>query len=123
MSVTCEGTTLVPMTKAATLLAALTVALVLVASGGAAVRKVSFTSVVSPNDYASLTVNVAPRARCTIAVVYASGVSKARGLGAKTGGRITWRWKVGSSTTAERWPVRVVCGKSGKLNLTLRVRR
>ena len=85
MSVTCEGTTLVPMTKAATLLAALTVALVLVASGGAAVRKVSFTSVVSPNDYASLTVNVAPRARCTIAVVYASGVSKARGLGAKTG--------------------------------------
>jgi hypothetical protein len=112
------------MRKAATLLAAITVALVLAASAGAGVRKVSYlTSVVSPNEYASLTVNVSPRARCTIAVVYASGVSKARGLGAKTGGRITWRWKVGSSTTAGRWPVRINCGKSGKLNLTLRVRR
>ncbi|HSF61031.1 MAG TPA: hypothetical protein VLA69_05000, partial [Gaiellaceae bacterium] len=69
------------MRKAATLLAAITVAVVLAASAGAAVRKVSFTSVVSPNDYASLTVNVSPRARCTIKVVYETTVSRAKGLG------------------------------------------
>ena len=96
-------------------------ALVLAASANATVRKVAFTNVVSPNDYASLTVSVSPRARCTITVIYDTTVSHARGLGPKTGGRITWRWKVGSSTHAGRWPVRVDCGKSGKLSLRLRV--
>jgi hypothetical protein len=100
---------------------ALILALVVVSSASATVRKVRFTSVVSPNDYASLTVNVSPRARCTIKVVYDTTVSHARGLGPKTGGRITWRWKVGSSTHAGRWPVTVDCRKSGVLRLRLRV--
>jgi hypothetical protein len=43
-----------------------------------------------------LTVNVSPRARCTIEVIYDTVVSKAKGLGPKTGGRITWRWRFGS---------------------------
>jgi hypothetical protein len=81
-----------------------------------------FTATVSPNEYASLTVSVSPRARCTIRVEYDTVVSKARGLGAKTGSRLTWRWKVGSATHAGRWPVTVDCGKSGRLNLRLRVR-
>jgi len=97
------------------------VGLVLVASAGAAVRKVTFTATVSPNDYASLTVTVAPKARCTIKVVYDTVTSKAKGLGAKSGTQITWRWKVGSATHAGRWPVTVDCGKSGKLALRLRV--
>jgi hypothetical protein len=67
-------------------------------------------------------VSVSPRARCTIRVEYDTVVSKARGLGAKTGSRLTWRWKVGSATHAGRWPVTVDCGKSGRLNLRLRVR-
>jgi acyl dehydratase len=96
-------------------------ALVLATPASATVRKVRFTAVVSPNDYAVLTVNVSPRARCSITVVYDTTVSHARGLGPKTGGRITWRWKVGSSTHAGRWPVRVNCGTSGKLALRLRV--
>lgn len=45
-------------------------ALVLAASASATVRKVAFTAVFSPNDYASLTVAVSPRARCTITVIY-----------------------------------------------------
>jgi hypothetical protein len=97
-------------------------ALVLAVTAGAAVRKATFTSMVSPNDYASLTVTVSPRARCSITVVYDTVISHAKGLGAKTGTRITWRWKVGSATHAGRWPVKVDCGKSGRLNLTLRVR-
>ena len=48
---------------------AVAVALVVPASAGAVVRKVSFTGTVSPNDYANLTVRVAPKSRCTITVI------------------------------------------------------
>ena len=85
---------------------------------------VSFTSVVSRNDYATLKVNVRPRARCTIQVVYSTGPSSAAGLRAKTGGLITWRWKVGSNTKLGRWPVIVNCGTGGpSTRFTLRVVR
>jgi hypothetical protein len=67
-------------------------------------------------------VAVSPRSRCTIKVVYDTTVSHALGLGPKTGTKITWRWKVGSSTHTGRWPVTVDCGKSGKLSLRLHVR-
>ena len=85
------------------------------------ISKVSFTSVVSRNDYATLKVRVRPRARCTIQVVYATGPSSAAGLRAKTGGLITWRWKVGSNTKLGRWPVIVDCGSQARF--TLRVVR
>ena len=85
---------------------------------------VSFTSVVSRNDYATLKVNVRPRARCTIKVVYSTGPSSAAGLRAKIGGLITWRWKVDSDTKLGRWPVIVGCGRSGAMSrFTLRVVR
>jgi len=83
---------------------------------------VSFTSVVSRNDYATLKVNVRPRARCTIKVVYSTGASSAAGLRAKIGGLITWRWKVGSTTKLGRWPVIVDCGPASS-RFTLRVVR
>jgi hypothetical protein len=91
------------------------------APGAAVVRKVSFTATVHPSDSAKLQVAVAPVARCTITVIYDTGESEARGLGPKRGGSITWRWRVGSNTNPGRWPVRVDCGKSGKLALRLRV--
>ena len=97
------------------------VALVVVASAAGAVRRVSFTATVRPGDTASLTVSVSPASRCTILVVYDTTVSHARGLGAKTGGRLTWRWTVGTSTHDGRWPVTVNCGKSGVLRLRLHV--
>ena len=88
------------------------------------ITKVSFTSVVSRNDYATLKVKVRPRARCTIKVVYSTGPSSAAGLRAKKGGLITWRWKVDSHTKLGRWPVIVDCGwRSGMSRFTLRVVR
>ena len=87
------------------------------------ISKVSFTSVVSRNDYATLKVNVRPRARCTIKVVYSTGPSSAAGLRAKIGGLITWRWKVESNTKLGRWPVIVDCRSGGSARFTLRVVR
>jgi hypothetical protein len=85
---------------------------------------VSFTSVVPRNDYATLKVNVRPRARCTITVGYSTGPPSAAGLRAKIGGLITWRWKVGSNTKVGRWPVIVNCGIGGpSARFTLRVVR
>jgi hypothetical protein len=88
---------------------------------GATVKRVSLTTPVVAGSYASLTVKVTPRARCTIQVIYDTVVSEAKGLGPKTGGTITWRWRVGTSTHAGRWPIIVDCGKSGKLRTRIRV--
>ena len=96
-------------------------ALIGVGSAAARVSTASFTSRVHPGDDASLTVHVSPSARCTIVVVYDTVVSRARGLGAKTGSTVTWHWRVGSSTHAGTWPVVVSCGNSGTLRLRLRV--
>ena len=96
-------------------------ALSLVATANAAVSKQSFTGTVRTGEEAMLTVKVAPRARCTIKVVYDTVTSRAKGLAAKTGSTITWRWRVGTNTNPGRWPVTVDCGKSGKLALRIRV--
>jgi hypothetical protein len=98
-----------------------TAALMMPSSASATVRKLKFTSIVATGDYASLTVKVVPAARCTIKVTYDTVVSRAKGLGAKRGGTITWRWRVGTNTHPGRWPVKVDCGTSGTLSLRLRV--
>lgn len=87
----------------------------------AAVRKVSLTSPVRAGKDASLTVSVSPSARCTIKVAYDGVVAKAKGLGPKSGAKVTWRWRVGTRTPPGRWPVTVRCGKSGTLKVWLRV--
>jgi hypothetical protein len=97
------------------------VALAVAAPASAAVKRQAFTGTVSAGDYASLTVTVAPRAKCTIKVVYDTVTSRAKGLGAKTGTKLTWRWRVGADPHSGRWPVTVDCGKSGTLSLKLRV--
>lgn len=104
-------------------LAVLVAAVCLVGASAAqgAVRKVSLTSPVRAGALATLVVKVSPRARCTIAVAYGGVVSKAAGLGPKTGARITWRWRVGANTRPGRWPIVVRCGKSGTLRLLLTV--
>lgn len=85
------------------------------------VRKVSLTSPIRAGKDASLAVTVSPRARCTIRVTYGGVAAKVVGLGPKSGGKITWRWRVGDGTPPGRWPVVVRCGNSGTLKLTLRV--
>ncbi len=95
--------------------------LVLATAAAAAVKATKLPGTVSAGDYATLTVKVAPKARCTIKVVYDTVTSRAKGLGAKTGTLITWRWRVGSNTHAGRWPITIDCGKSGRLVLRIRV--
>ena len=98
-------------------------ALILAPAASARVTKAAFTGSVQAGDEAVLTVKVAPKARCTIKVVYATVTSRAKGLTAKTGASITWKWRVGTNTKPGRWPVTVDCGKSGKLTLKLLVRK
>jgi hypothetical protein len=88
----------------------------------ASVKRVSLTSPVRAGSYASLSVNVSPRSRCTIQVIYDTVVSQAKGLGAKTGGRISWRWRVGTNTHPGSWPIIVKCGAAGTLRTKIRVR-
>ena len=80
-----------------------------------AVRRVSIKTPVQAGRVASVTVNVAPRAKCTIAVKAGSYVPTPRGLAPKTGGRITWRWQLRLSAPPGLSPVIVRCGKSGVL--------
>jgi hypothetical protein len=84
------------------------------------VLPVSLTTPVRAGSYARLTVRVTPPTRCTIQVGSAAG-STPKTLGSKTGGRITWRWKVPSNTQSGRWPIVIRCGSSGTLRLTIRV--
>jgi hypothetical protein len=79
----------------------------------AAVKATKLPGTVAAGDDASLTVKVAPKARCTIKVVYDTVTSRAKGLGAKTGTLITWRWRVGSNTLPGRWPITIDCGNRG----------
>jgi micrococcal nuclease len=89
------------------------------ASGG--LKIVSSHLSVSDGDYASVTVETKPQARGTIEVDYKSGKSTARGLApqnADSEGDITWKWKIGSSTSHGNWPVIVsAAGKTIRLAL------
>jgi hypothetical protein len=98
-------------------------ALLLATAAEAKVSLVRVTSPVSPGSYATLTVRVSRPARCSITVVYYSGPSEARGLYPKrsSGGKVSWTWKVGTRTTAGRWPIRVNCGAVGFLRTPFRV--
>jgi hypothetical protein len=83
------------------------------------VQRVALTSPIRAGKDASLTVRVSPRTRCTVEVSH--NIAAPRGLGPKSGGTITWRWRVGANTRPGRWPVIVRCGTSGTLKLTMRV--
>jgi hypothetical protein len=100
---------------------ATTVTLLCAVQASAAVKATKLPGTVSAGDYASLTVKVSPKWRCTIKVVYDTVTSRAKGLGAKTGTLITWRWRVGTNTHSGRWPISIDCGKSGRLALRIRV--
>jgi hypothetical protein len=97
------------------------VALALPTLATATIKRVSLTTPVRAGSYASLTVNVAPKSRCTIQVIYDTVISQAKGLGPKTGGRITWRWRVGTNTHPGSWPIIVKCGPAGTLRTKIRV--
>jgi hypothetical protein len=104
--------------------ALVTAALVLPATAQASVKLVRVSSAYA-GSYATLTAAVSPARRCSIIVHYKSGPSTAQGLYAKTprAGRVSWRWKVGTNTTAGRWAITVSCGSAGVLRTSFVVRR
>jgi hypothetical protein len=76
------------------------------------ITHISVTSPAAPFTDATLTVSTAPGANCSIVVHYKSGPSRAKGLVPKvasSSGRVSWTWRVGSNTTAGRWPIVVTC--------------
>jgi micrococcal nuclease len=92
------------------------------------VSLVQLSSPVAPFSDAMISVKTLPAASCTIAVLYKSGPSRAKGLGAKMAdgsGVVEWRWRVGSSTTPGQWPVVVTCERGsdrGELRTMFEVR-
>lgn len=78
---------------------------------------VSLTSPVKPGANATLRIQTAPGADCSITVNYKSGPSQAAGLGAQianSSGLVTWSWKVGTRTSPGVWNIVVVARHSGK---------
>ena len=75
---------------------------------------VTVTSPAPPGSDATLTISTTPGANCSIVVHYKSGPSRANGLipqMASSLGRMSWTWRLGSSTTPGRWPIVVTCDK------------
>jgi len=86
-------------------------------SGPLSLSAVSLTSPTARGSLASLTIQTAPGAPCTITVIYKSGPSSASGLGPQTAdddGNVTWQWKVGSGTTPGTWKITVTATTGGK---------
>ncbi len=89
----------------------------------AAVERIALTSTVTAGRSAKLTVSVSPKARCTLRVTakYRNSVPRAQELGPKTGGRVTWRWRIGPNVEPGRLPVIVRCGESGTLKTSITI--
>jgi hypothetical protein len=89
-------------------------------AAAAATANLQIVSVTSPaprNSNATAVVRTVPGAACSISVRYASGVSRAAGLEAKTAGptgTVSWTWQVGGDTTPGEWPISVSCASGGQ---------
>jgi hypothetical protein len=105
---------------ALTLVLALVVVLAAALTASATVKRLSLISPVTAGGTVALTVNVAPRARCTITISTGTAVPTSR-LGRKMGGRITWRWRLQVNAPPGRSPIVVKCGKSGVLRTKLTI--
>ena len=91
------------------------------------ITQVSLTSPIRHGRVASIEIRTAPNALCTIAVIYKSGASRAKGLSPKRAdkqGAVAWSWIVGTRTTPGRWPIIVNCAlgnRQGKLETSFDV--
>jgi len=92
------------------------------------VSVVALSSPAAPSSDATLEIQTAPGASCSITVQYKSGPSRAQGLVPKVAdgkGRVGWLWRVGSNTTPGKWPIIVSCRKGeerGELKTAFEVR-
>ena len=94
-------------------------------SAATTARLVGVTSPARRNAEATLIARVGPTQRCTIAVLYKSGPSQAKGLGPKrpVHGYVVWKWRVGGNTTLGKWPIQVNCGSAGSFRTHFNVIR
>ena len=111
--------------RAAVIAIVLGLSLVVATSAEAKITLVRVASPVRAGAHATLTVRVSRPATCSITVYYKSGPSSAAGLYPKrtVASRVSWTWKVGTRTTAGRWPIVVRCGAAGTLRTSFVVRR
>lgn len=75
------------------------------------------TKSVARNGTASITIQTAKNAECSINVEYSSGSATAKGLESKDSGSkgvVTWRWKVGGRTTKGEWPIDIWCTRDNR---------
>jgi hypothetical protein len=82
------------------------------------IELIALTSPVSPTEYVTLVIQVAPDAVCDPGVIYKTGESEVRGLGPKTAGSdggLSWIWKCGSQTTPRIYRVYVECDPGGRM--------
>jgi hypothetical protein len=82
-----------------------------------AVELASLSSPVPRAATASLAVQTAAGAVCTIQVRYRSGPSRAAGLDpqiADESGVARWSWRVGRAVTAGSWPIEVTCAANNE---------
>lgn len=71
------------------------------------------SSVVSPGEYAYVSIQGKPNTDYSITVTYKSGASTAEGLYTKTSdgnGNVSWEWKVGTRTSSGTYPIRISGG-------------
>ncbi len=88
--------------------------------------EITFVSVhgANPGGYASVTVETASGAECSIRYVTPhSTISRAKGLGnqiADSDGKVTWTWKIGSKTEPGKGSVIVTCnGSTATTSITI----
>lgn len=80
--------------------------------------EITFVSVhgANPGGYASINVETAPGAECSIRYVTPHGtISRAKGLDnqiADSDGKLTWTWNIGSKTEPGKGTVTVTCNGS-----------
>jgi hypothetical protein len=77
-----------------------------------ALKVTKITKSVAAGDAASVTIQTAKGAACSITVTYESGDSTANGLGnkrANSEGRVYWKWQVGPNTSPQTALLTVFC--------------
>jgi hypothetical protein len=93
-----------------------------VSAADSAVRQLRITSPVQAGAVASLSVDVSPAARCTIAPARGTYVP-GQSLAPKTGRRLTWRWRLRPTARPGRSSVVVRCGAAGTLRTGFTITR
>ena len=73
---------------------------------------------VKRGSYARVVIKTVKKAKCSIAVYYKSGKSKAKGLNGKKAnnkGLVQWKWEVGTNTTPGKYRITIKAKKKSRV--------